>query len=249
MNHKTNLKALAIAIFLTGLTVVSYAQITAGGRIGANFANLRGSSVANNSMNVGYNIGGFVNYSMEDMITSDFGKIFSVQAELSLQQKGATTDYVFFTKDSLDHPANVETAKSYKQVSTYLQIPILGVFTFGDPKSLQYFGEAGFYAAALSGLTVDGEVSRDDDQNPGTDKRKYREEYSGFDYGVIIGGGASMPFGGRNSPWRAYANLRLALGLSNIGELQDKNIDIPAGQLEDIKTTTISLLLGVAYSF
>ncbi len=53
MNHKTNLKALAIAIFLTGLTVVSYAQITAGGRIGVNFANLRGSSVANNSMNVG----------------------------------------------------------------------------------------------------------------------------------------------------------------------------------------------------
>jgi len=245
MNHKTNLKALAIAIFLTGLTVVSYAQITAGGRIGVNFANLRGSSVANNSMNVGYNIGGFVNYSMEDMITSDFGKIFSVQAELSVQQKGATTDYIFYT----DTLGNVETKKNYKQVSTYLQIPILGVFTFGDPKSLQYFGEAGFYAAALSGLTVDGEVSRDDDQDAVTDKRKYREEYSGFDYGVIIGGGASMPFGGRNSPWRAYANLRLALGLSNIGELQDKNIDIPAGQLEDVKTTTISLLLGVAYSF
>ncbi|RLD56114.1 MAG: hypothetical protein DRJ05_11820 [Bacteroidetes bacterium] len=244
MNRKTNLKALAIAIFLTGLTVVSYAQITAGGRIGANFANLRGESVANNSMNVGYNIGGFVNYSMEDIITSDFGKLFSVQAELSIQQKGATTDYIFYT----DTLGNVETKDSYKQVSTYLQIPILGVFTFGDPDALQYFGEAGFYAAALSGLTIDGEVSRDDDQDPGTDKRKYREEYSGFDYGVIIGGGASMPFGGKNSPWRAYANLRLAMGLSNIGELQDKNVDIPAGQLEDVKTTTISLLLGVAYS-
>ena len=246
MNQKTNLKALAIAIFLTGLTVVSHAQITAGGRIGANFANLRGSSVTNNSMNVGYNIGGFVNYSMEDIITSDFGKLFSVQAELSLQQKGATTDYLFHTDTS---QTETVTVGGLKQISTYLQIPILGVFTFGDPKALQYFGEAGFYAAALSGLTIDGEVSRDDDKNPSTDRRKFREEYSGFDYGVIIGGGASMPFGGRNSPWRAYANLRLALGLSNIGELQDKNIDIPAGQLEDVKTTTISLLLGVAYSF
>ncbi|NOX46069.1 MAG: PorT family protein [Chlorobi bacterium] len=246
MTHLKNLKAVLITLFLTGITIVSFAQITAGGRIGANFANLSGKSIQNSSMIVGYNIGGFANYSLEDLITSDFGKIISVQVEFALEQKGATTDYLFYS-DSIGSPIYTDTGA--KQVSTYMTIPVLAKFTFGDPKALQYFGEAGFYAAALSGLTINGEKWRDDDHNTATDKRKYRDEYSGFDYGFIIGGGASMPFGGRRSPWRAYANLRYAMGFSNIGELKEKTIDIPEGQLEDIKTNTISLLLGVSYSF
>ncbi len=241
-----NLKAVLVTFFLMGITIASFAQFTAGGRIGANFANLRGESIQNNSMVVGYNVGGFFNYSMEDWITSDFGDILSIQLELTLQQKGATTDYLFYS-DTLQ--TSVDTVTGAKQVSTYMQIPILARFTFGDPKALQYFGEAGFYAAALSGLTINGETSRDHDDNSATDKRKYRDEYSGFDYGFIIGGGASLPFGGRRSPWRAYANLRYAMGLTNIGELKEKTIDVHEAQLKEVKTNTISLLLGVSYSF
>jgi hypothetical protein len=246
MTRLKNLKAVLITVFLTGITIASFAQFTAGGRIGANFANLRGSSIQNNSMIVGYNVGGFFNYSMEDMITSDFGKIMSLQVEFVLEQKGATTDYLFYS-DTLG--TTIDTVTGAKQVSTYMTIPIIAKFTFGDPKALQYFGEAGIYMAALSGLTVNGNKWRDHDDNPATDKRKFREEYSGFDYGFIVGAGASMPFGGRKSPWRAYANLRYAMGFTNIGELKEKTIDIPEGQLEEVKTSAISLLLGVSFSF
>ena len=246
MIHLKNLKAILISIFLVGITITSFAQITAGARIGANFANLRGKSIQNNSMLVGYNIGGFANYSLEDLITSDIGKIMSVQAEFVLEQKGATTDYLFYS-DTLQ--TTVDTVTGAKQVSTYMTIPILAKFTFGDPRALEYFGEAGIYMAALSGLTINGEKWRDDDHDPATDKRKYRDEYSGFDYGFIVGAGASMPFGGRKSPWRAYANLRYTMGFSNIGQIKDKTIDIPELQLEEVKTSTITLLLGVSYSF
>jgi hypothetical protein len=239
------LSLLLFSIALASINLSSFAQFTGGGRAGVNFSNLRGS-VVNNKMVVGYNIGGFANYNLEELISGDIGKILSIQAELGLETKGATIDYPIFT---LNGDSWTDTIKSVKENLSYLQIPVLAKFTFGDPKEINYFGEAGFYAAGLSGVTVDGEKRYEDDDDAATDRRKYRDDYSGFDFGIVVGGGASIPFGGRKSPWRAYGNLRYTLGLSNIGEAREGTPLVYVPYLSNVKTSTISLLFGVSYKF
>lgn len=224
-------------------STVTFAQFSGGGRLGVNFANLRGSSVSGNSMLIGYNIGGFVNYSMHDYMSGKIADILSFQAELSIQTKGATLNY------SLLNAAGEEYTFSAKQNFTYAEIPILAKFTFKPGRKMSYFGEAGIFLGALTGLTIDGEKSWDHDLEKSTDPRKYRQEYSGFDFGVAIGGGASMPFGGRKSPWAAFANIRGALGLMNIGEEKEKTPDVMKPYLEDVKTGTLSICFGVSYAF
>jgi len=233
------LRVFFIILSLVGLSSISLAQFSGGFRLGVNAANMSGSSVENSEMLIGYNIGGFFNYSFEDAISSDFGQIFSMQGELAIQQKGTTADYMYTDT----------TMTNTKVAATYVQVPVLARFTFGEDRGMQYFGEVGFYGAALFGLEIDGEVWRDNDEDPDNDRRKYREEYTGFDAGVVVGGGLSIPFGGRKSPWRAYVNLRYSQGLMNVGEYKDKTVDIHEDQLKDVKNSAISFLAGVAYKF
>ncbi|MCF8367944.1 MAG: PorT family protein [Bacteroidales bacterium] len=232
-----------LAGFLLLVSSMAFSQITVGGRLGLNLANLRGSSIQNNSMLIGYNVGGLVNYSMEDILSGDIADIMTVQAELSIQNKGTTQDF-----PSVDENFNPTTI-SVKQVFTYVQVPVLAKFTFETNSDLKYFGEGGFFLGSLFGLTIDGEKGWDHDGNPSTDKRKYREEYSGFDFGVLVGGGVQypLPFGGRSQPFEAFADVRYALGLNSIGEAKDKTPEILVEGLKDIKTNTISILFGVLY--
>ncbi len=234
---------LALTMLLSTSTI--FAQITAGPRIGVNAANLRGSSVKNGNMIIGYNIGGFVNYSMEDVLSGDIADIMSIQAELSVQTKGTKLDYPV-----LNSEFQVET-KSIKQNFTYAQVPVLAKFSFENRSDLGYFGEAGFFMGALIGLTVDGEKSWDHDGDNTTDLRKYREEYAGFDFGALIGGGISypLPFEINRNDLVGYANIRYSLGLMNIGEPKEKTPDELVELVNDVKTNTITLLLGVAYKF
>jgi len=220
------------------------AQFTAGGRVGANFSNLRGSSVENSKMLVGYNIGAYFNFGMEDAISSDFGEILSIETELSVQTKGATADNLMKNAEGSFDTLNV------KQNFTYVQVPLLAKFTFGDRRrGPMYFGEGGFYGSALFGLTMDGEKRYDHDGDPATDRRSYRDDYSGFDYGVVIGGGIVVPFGGRRSPWQFYGNVRYSLGLANIAEPKDETPEEIQGYLQEVKTSTISVLAGLLYKF
>lgn len=237
-------KALIITFTLIGLSSITFAQYSGGGRVGVNLANLGGSSIQNNKMIIGYNVGGFVNYSFEDLISGEIGNILSVQVELCVQTKGTSTEYPFIKPDS-----TIEVKKDIIKNFTYIQLPVLARFTFGESGEFNYFGEAGFYGASLFGLTIDGEKSHDHDLDPGTDPRKYREEYSGFDFGLCVGGGVIIPFGGRKSPWAAYVNARYSLGLYNIGEIKDETPEFLDESLKNIKTNTISVLAGVIYKF
>lgn len=241
-----------LAIMLTGLLTgyQSYAQVSAGVKGGLNLANLRGSSVQNNSMLMGYNFGGFGEYQLEDLISGDIGEKLSGVVELYVETKGAKADYHFLSIPD-DPTSTVITQPGAKQNFTYVTIPLLARYNWApDSRSdFAFFGEFGPYAGALFGMTVDGEKWRDDDKNPATDERKFREEYSGFDFGIIAGAGATykLPFGGRKQPFRAIFNVRYELGLSNIGEYKKLTIDIPEEDLKNIKTSTIGISLGIAY--
>ncbi|MCB0805003.1 MAG: PorT family protein [Bacteroidales bacterium] len=232
-----------LALLLTTTTL--FAQFSAGPRIGVNLANLRGSSVDGNGMILGYNIGGFVNYSMKDALSGDIAEMLSIQAELSVETKGTKSNYLIINGESLPDVQKV------KQNFTYLQIPVLAKFSFESGSDLGYFGEAGFFMGALIGLAVDGNKSWDHDFDNSTDLRKYREEYSGFDFGLAIGGGVTypLPFDFLGDNVVGYANARYCLGLSNIGEAKKKTPEMIVPLVDDVKTGTISLLFGLAYTF
>ncbi len=175
--------------------------------LGVNLSSLRGSSVDNSEMMIGYNIGIFANYAMDDAISGDFGEMFSIQAEVKCSTKGATLDFpIMNTEGTFDTVAA-------KQSFTYVQVPVLAKLSFGDPKGITGFGELGLYGAGLFGLSVDGKKSYDHDNDTDTDARKYRDEYSGFDYGFVVGAGVKIPFGGRKSPWHAFGNAEICYGI------------------------------------
>jgi len=238
-----NFKVLLIAIAFLGLNSASIAQFTGGGGVGVNLSNLRGSSVDNSEMLIGYNIGIFANYAMDDAISGDFGEMFSIQAELNVQQKGATLDFPIINSEG-----TFDTV-SAKQSFTYVQVPVLAKLSFGDPRGVTGFGELGLYGAGLFGLSVDGKKSYDHDNDTGTDERKYRDEYSGFDYGFVVGAGVKIPFGGRKSPWHAFGNARYAMGLANIGQAKNNTPDELRPFLEDVKTSAITVAFGIGYKF
>lgn len=245
MVNSNRFKALLVAFVLMCFQLSSIAQFTTGGRVGVNFSNLRGSSIENSKVLIGYNIGAYFNYGLKDAISSDLGKILSIQSELNVQSKGATADYLLKNSEGSFDTANV------KQNFTYVEVPILAKFSFGDSRrgGPMYFAEGGFYGAALFGLTVDGEKLYDHDDDPATDRRSYRDDYSGFDYGVAVGGGISVPFGGRRSPWEFYGNVRYTYGLANIAEPKRETPEEVQNYLKEVKTSTLSVLAGLLYKF
>ncbi|MFU8844224.1 MAG: porin family protein [Bacteroidales bacterium] len=235
-------------LFVTSISFV-YGQFSGGGHVGANMGNLRGSSVTNNSPIVGINIGGFVNYGMKDILTGDIADRLSIQVELNIETKGAELDYVFYdtrdtSKQTLTDPTII------KQNFTYVVVPMLVKYTTEEKNNISFYGEAGPYMAGLFGLRFDGEVSRDNDlSNKIAEVRKYRDDYSGFDFGFTAGAGINyrLPFGGRRQPFTGFANVRYSLGLNNVGQIKEKTNDIPEFMLDDIKTNTISIGIGISY--
>jgi hypothetical protein len=227
----------------------AYGQFSGGGHVGANIGNLRGSSVTNNSSIVGVKIGGFVNYGFKDILSGNIADRLSVQVELNIETKGTESDYIFYdtrdtSKQTLTNP------KTVKQNFTYVVVPVLVKYTTEEKNNISFYGEAGPYMAGLFGLRFDGEVSRDNDMsNKKKEVRKYRDDYSGFDFGISAGAGINyrLPFGGRQQPFRGFANVRYNLGLNNIGQMKEKTNDIPEFMLEDIKTNTIGIGIGLSY--
>lgn len=232
----SKLKKLFIAIAIIGVGSTAFGQMSIGGRAGVNLNNLHGSSVNYNKGLVGYNVGGIFNYQMEDLVSGEFGKMFSLQGEFTVQSKGAKFEYTF----------NGETQKM-NQVFTYVQVPILGKVNYPINDKIDVYGELGFFMSALVGVTVDGEKSRVIAVNPVSGEeisRKWREEYKPWDFGVAIGTGAEMPI--PNTDFTGYINLRYSLGLSNIGEFSEKS-DMVESDLDDIKTNAFSIMVGVSY--
>lgn len=136
MINLAKLKKLFIAFAIVGLSTTSYAQFTIGGRLGINMNNLRGSGVIadNSNMLIGYNLGGFLNYEMEELIDGKFGEMFSVQGEFTIQSKG--TKFKF-------------GGESSNLSFTYVQVPILGKVNYPVNDKINAFGEAGFFMGAL----------------------------------------------------------------------------------------------------
>jgi hypothetical protein len=251
-NNKYRALIATIILVMTGL--ISDAQFSGGVVAGVNFSDLTGSSVKNNDGLTGYSAGILGNYSTKDLITGKFGEIFSIQAELRLDQIGTTMS---FPSDSLATDTLLITDSTLidrKFSFSYVRVPVLFKFNFGRPNGLNYFAEVGVYGAGMFGLTVDGEKKRDHDKKSWTDPRNYRDEFEGYDMGAVFGAGLSVPLGSNEGAWRILGDVRYYLGLANIvsSNIISSTSKAPyhfEQYMEEIKTRSLSVSLGFIYRF
>ena len=223
MMKKLQIIILMIAI---GFSMSAMAQLTYGPRLGLNLANLSGDDTDDSKMLIGFHIGGFGNYEINEM--------FSIQGELLYDTKGAK--YEFTDEDSNKKTAPVSLS--------YLNIPILAQATFGE--STKFFGELGPTFGFLMGAKFDGEsefTTYDYDPNdpfspPVEKKVKYKEFYKGMDVGLALGGGVYLPVGNM----KASVGLRYAFSLGTIAEKSEFD-----DSTSSIKNSVISINLGLIF--
>ncbi|HPE57354.1 MAG TPA: porin family protein [Bacteroidales bacterium] len=191
----------------------SMAQLTYGPKLGLNLANVSGDDVENNSMLIGFNVGGVCNYGINDMI--------SVQGELLFDVKGAKYEGEDENGDKKDYPLKL----------SYINIPILAQAQFGD--EIKFYGELGPTIGLLMGASWDGEseykVATGFDITTGQityETKKVKESYKGTDIGLAIGAGAKIPM----SSFGLVVGARYNMGLGSIAEdVADEKVDMKNG--------------------
>jgi len=213
-----------IKVFITVMAVIfgfgAMAQFTYGPKLGLNLANQSGD-VENNKMLIGFNIGVAGNYSITDM--------FSVQAEISYDKKGAKYEWEDETGNKTSTPVSFG----------YINIPIMGVASFGD--DIKFFGEIGPTIGILTSAKIDGESEFDmpvyDPQNPWApptyEKVKYKDWYKSTDIGLVIGAGAGIPV----SNMVCKVDIRYNFSLATIHEPDSGSNE----EEENIKNSVISI--------
>lgn len=215
-----------IMLIVIGFSMSAMAQITYGPRLGLNLANLSGDDTDDSKMLIGFHIGGFGNYAINEMI--------SVQAELLYDTKGAKYEYTDANNKKVKAPANL----------SYLSIPVLAKGTFGE--SIKFFGELGPTFGFLLGAKFDGEseyTTFEWDPNnpfaPPVEKTvKYKEFYKGMDMGLALGGGVYLPVGNM----MASVGLRYGFSLGTIADKTEFDDSTPK-----VKNSVISINLGLIF--
>lgn len=201
-------------VILTGALIasalLSQAQFSLGIKGGLNLANIRvsGSTTTTPKTNPLFNAGIVTNYALNDK--------FSIQLEGLYTLKG------FKSKSDLIEQ-NV--------VLNYVEFPLLGKFSFGDPEALQFFVTAGPYVAFKTGgnmkLTMNGNTFSSD----------ISSQINSVDFGANAGGGVAYNLG----TGALFVDARYGYGLSNILSKSTSNLKQ--------YNANIQFSLGYLYSF
>lgn len=200
------------AFFL--LSIFASAQYYIGGKAGVNMANLYGDAVEDSEMIMGFNVGFIGGYQVSDG--------FHLQAEIDVETKGGDMTWSFIDNDSTDY-----NTKNGEFKITYVQVPLLAKFVFGE--TTKFYAAGGPFLASMFGLTIDGE------KTPEGSLRKYREEFSGFDMGLMGAIGAQIPL---MDDLELLIDARYAYGFAELGVNLENN---------DIKSQTMGGSIGVIY--
>ncbi len=242
-----------MVLVLMVVTSVAFGQFHFGWRVGPNMGTFRGSSVHNASYITGFNTGISFEFGMEDWLKSDFARNLSFQVEGSITQKGTKSDYTWILphyvsgEDTTYYGPDTTLKSGVVQKVTYLSIPLLLKYSFGNERSRfkpNVYG--GAYINGMFSLFIDGENKRSLTGNPHDDRRLYKDDYMGIEYGLLAGAGFIQKIGGRRTRWSVTGDFRYLYGLSNLGEFRGKP-DIPEEQISDVKTVTFLAAFGVRY--
>ncbi|MFZ4784189.1 MAG: porin family protein [Flavobacteriales bacterium] len=199
MKKNITLLMFAVAVFLVSNT--SNAQLSYGGRLGLNLANISGDYEDSEApgMLTSFYVGGALNYELSD-------KLF-LAPELNFSVKGARSNYestiTFFG-------VTTTTKVDVKSSMSYLEVPINIGFKFSDALSVKagpYIGllmsakSKGTSEATIDGVTTTTDV--DDDSKDGL---------AGTDFGVNVGLAYALESG-------LGFEARFSQGLSNIYDI------------------------------
>jgi hypothetical protein len=186
-------------LFLLFILPVFSAHCQWGGGIkaGMNISNFIGDDADGSDPRIGYNLGGYVNKSISELIT--------FQPELLISSVGTKT------KESGTDPDLGEYSIDASIQLTYLTAPIMFLFNLNDKINLHVGPQLGFLMAAKTKYDIKSDlisVSGSED---------VKEEFKPIDFGLNVGLGYS--FGLIN------ATLRYNLGLAEIpdGDSSIKN--------------------------
>jgi hypothetical protein len=187
----------SILIFLLVFSTSNLmAQLSIGGRVGANFANVSVSNIEDISTN---SITGFsVAFVLDIGITENF----SVQPELAFIQKG------FNQEETFDILGTMFTIK-VDQVINYIDVPILAKYAFVNSETLIVYVAAG----PVLGYAMSGKTTVEQDGEKETMDINFDDEgINRFDFGGSIGAGAGFGVG----PGHIVLDLRYVMGFSNL---------------------------------
>lgn len=181
---------LFVEILMFSITTVN-AQLSVAPKLGINFANL-GGDLEDNKIRLRGQIGGIVNYEINDM--------FSVQPGLLLSGKGTTLKY-----DSDDNDAIA---------LTYLEIPLNGLINIEtDAGMVQVF--AGPYLAFCIDATYKYLSDEDNETRSFTIGTNDEDEFVPFELGINLGVGFLYDE-------KIQTQLGFATSLTDIGNYNDK---------------------------
>jgi len=120
------------------------------------------------------------------------------------------------------------------------------VLSFKDLKSCcSPYVYVGGYMGGLLLLQVGKHTLRDENGVEGDELRLYKNDYSGVDYGFIVGAGFRKKIGGEKTQWAITSDARYVLGMRKMGR-KATAADLK-GLISDVKNNTFEISIGVRY--
>lgn len=210
---------LLAALLSAAFASPGFAQLSAGGRVGIDFANLGGD--AEGDSKTGFSIGVFLG--------SSYHNLFSVYTELQYVQKGTKQEQLI-VEGAFTAILETETKLSYLEllVPATLIIPVEG----SNIRPRLYIGPT---MALLLSCRVEVEAP----QLLGgifQDPVDCGDLLKSVDLGLVLGGGVDLSVGSG----AITADVRYNLGLTNIGD---------SGSFFDVKNRVWQILVGYAFFF
>jgi hypothetical protein len=188
------LSVFGIAIFF--LTTLATAQTTLGPKLGLNISTLSGNERSGLTSKVGFNVGAFFNFKINDLI--------AVQPEVYFTMKGA--------KDT-----TIETEiHNFTYTLDYIEIPVLIKFSIPIPNSK--FCPSVYVGPSVS-FNLNAKVS---EEINGTILEGDYEFINKTDYGLILG--TNMGF--RSKKFEYGLDIRYVMGLRSIYNTQEYSYDV-----------------------
>jgi len=199
IKFKNVMKSILKVVFLALFAVSSFsvmAQLSIGGRVGANFANYSISNIEDVSPN---SITGF---SVALVLDIGITENFSVQPEIAFIQKG------FNQEETFEIFGETFTVKA-DQIVNHIDVPILAKYAFVNSETLVVYAAVG----PVLGYAISGKYKVESNGEKETMDINFDDDgINRFDFGASFGAGAGFGVG----PGHIIVDLRYVMGFSNL---------------------------------
>jgi Outer membrane protein beta-barrel domain len=222
--NKNVLVSLILVLFFSN----SFAQkqIEYGFLTGININSARGENfLAKENIGIYYgkSIGGFIKYK--------FSKQFGIKGQLQYDQNGYKIKNLYF-EDVNGNSISGKTSITIR--NTYLNIPILGEYSFGEKVKLNI--NAGPFIGVALGSLIIYDIDAVNANGEQFDKKQKSDSYKNLNFGLSLGAHMSIPL---NKKINLITGVKNNVGLSNIFKTTFSN--------NSIKLNSFSIFTGLSF--